>query len=366
MIQVATTAELNALLSVNSPVAIGVSGGKDSCAVAFATSEYLDSIGHSGPRILIHSDLGRTEWKDSLPTCERLARALNLDLIVVRRKAGDMLARWQQRWRNSVARYVNLACVKLILPWSTPKMRFCTSELKTAIICSYLVKQYPGRTIFSVTGIRREESPRRKKKPVLKRQEKLCKPARIKKGIFATDGFDWHPIIEWSKQDVFAYLEAKDFRVHEAYRIFGSSRVSCAYCIMSTQQDLRAAASCEDNHELYRLMVALEIESAFSFQSDHWLGDVAPYLLTAEMREQLQEAKIRSRRREAAEARIPKHMLYVDGWPIAVPTMDEAALLCEVRQVVAAATGIEIKYVTPETVIARYEELMAVKAKKAA
>lgn len=366
MIHIATTEEMNALLSTNGPVAIGISGGKDSCAVSFATYDYLDSIGHSGPRILIHSDLGRTEWKDSLPTCERLARTLDLDLVVVRRKAGDMLARWQQRWRNNVARYINLKCVKMILPWSTPKMRFCTSEMKTAIICSYLASAYVGRTILSVTGIRRDEGPGRKKKPVLKTQKKLWKAGRLKKGIAPTFGYDWHPIIEWKKPDVFAYLAAKNFRVHEAYRIYGSSRVSCAYCMMATLKDLRAAASCEDNHELYRLMVALEIESTFSFQSGQWLGDVAPHLLTPELREQLEEAKIRALRREAVEARIPKHMLYVKGWPIAVPTLAEAELLCEVRQEVAAATRIKVKYATPNEVIARYEELMAIKEKKVA
>jgi hypothetical protein len=47
---------------------------------------YLDAIGHHGPRVLIHSDLGQVEWKDSLPTCERLAARLGLELIVVRRQ----------------------------------------------------------------------------------------------------------------------------------------------------------------------------------------------------------------------------------------------------------------------------------------
>lgn len=45
-------------LAVNAPVAIGVSGGKDSCALAFAVVEHLDTIGHAGPRLLVHADLG--------------------------------------------------------------------------------------------------------------------------------------------------------------------------------------------------------------------------------------------------------------------------------------------------------------------
>jgi hypothetical protein len=52
-----------------------------------------------------------------------------------------MLALWQGRWANNLTRYRDLLCVKLILPWSTPSMRFCTSELKTAVIASALKKR---------------------------------------------------------------------------------------------------------------------------------------------------------------------------------------------------------------------------------
>src|SRR4051794_22947850 len=114
--RVATTPLVDDLLGRNRPVAIGVSGGKDSSAVAFATVEHLDRIGHAGPRILIHADLGVTEWADSLPNCERLADRLGLPLQVVRRPQGDMMDRWEQRWRDNVARWESLSCVKLILP----------------------------------------------------------------------------------------------------------------------------------------------------------------------------------------------------------------------------------------------------------
>lgn len=121
--QVSTTDEVDAMLAAGAVVAIGVSGGKDSQATAIRLARHLDDIGHSGTRVLIHSDLGRVEWKDSLPVCERLAKRLGMKLIVVRRSAGDMMDRWLTRWENNVSRYANLECVKLILPWSTPSMR---------------------------------------------------------------------------------------------------------------------------------------------------------------------------------------------------------------------------------------------------
>jgi 3'-phosphoadenosine 5'-phosphosulfate sulfotransferase (PAPS reductase)/FAD synthetase len=171
----AITPEVVAMLQTGCAVAIGVSGGKDSMACALGTTAYLDDIGHQGPRVLVHSDLGVIEWTDSLPACQRLAEHLGLELIVVRRTAGDMLTRWQQRWKANVLRYRELSCVRLILPWSTPAMRFCTSELKLAPIASALRKRFPHHAILNVSGIRREESSKRSRMPVSETDRRLSR-----------------------------------------------------------------------------------------------------------------------------------------------------------------------------------------------
>ncbi len=353
--QVWADVAVHVMLKGNAPVAIGVSGGKDSCALAFATVKHLDEIGHTGPRILIHSDLGRVEWKESLPVCERLAARLGLELVVVRREAGDMMDRWLGRWSNNVARYTDLSCVKVILPWSTPTMRFCTSELKTAIICRDMVRRFPGRVIISASGIRRAESTKRAQAPIAKEQPKLKNHGR------STTGVDWHPIIDWSTPAVFEFLADVGFDLHEAYTHFGMSRVSCAFCIMSNASDLAASTTCPDNAAIYREMVDLEIASTFAFQGSTWLGDVAPRLLTDIQRAALAAAKERGARREKAEARIPKHLLYTKGWPTVMPTLDEARMLCEVRTEVAETLGLVVACTTPDAVLARYRELMDAK-----
>jgi 3'-phosphoadenosine 5'-phosphosulfate sulfotransferase (PAPS reductase)/FAD synthetase len=243
--------------------------------------------------------------------------------------------------------------VKLILPWSTASMRFCTSELKTSIICRALVQRFPGQTILSATGIRRQESPHRSKAPVAKQQPKLASASRH------TQGLDWHPILDWTAQQVFAYLEEKDIPLHEAYTQYGSSRVSCCFCILSSQNDLAAAAKAVDNQAVYRELVSLETASTFPFQQTRWLGDIAPHWLTRELREAVIVAKAGARRREAAEAEIPHHLLYTEGWPRTVPTAAEASLLCDVRREVASAVGIEVGYTAPLEVIRRYEELLS-------
>ncbi len=359
---IATEPGIDALLRANMPVAIGVSGGKDSTAAAWATIRHLDSIGHTGPRILIHSDLGRVEWHDSLPTCQRLADRMGLELVVVRRTSGDMMDRWLSRWDANVDRYQNLSCVKLILPWSTPAMRFCTSELKTAIICRELVRRFPGKTIISVTGIRREESASRAKMPVVKVENKLTSLTHL------TMGLAWNPIIDWKlDEEVWPLHQEYDLPIHEAYTTYGASRVSCCFCIMSAADDILAGLSDERNHDLFREMVDLEICSTFSFQTK-WLADLAgpayAHLLSNQTWEQLAAAKQAAVVREAAEAQIPKHLLYTKGWPTCVPTLDEADLLADVRRIVSNAVGIEINYVDRVSIIKRYETLMSLKPKQ--
>lgn len=353
---VATTPEIEALLAKDAVVAVGVSGGKDSEALAIAIDDHLQRIGHTGPKTLIHADLGRVEWRASGPKCEELAKALGWDLIVVRRKAGDMMDRWLVRWENNKARYLDLSCVQLILPWSTPSMRFCTSELKTAVIRSELKKKFPKHNIINATGIRRQESSNRAKMPVAKHE-----PQSARKGY---DAYVWNAIIDWSVDQVFAAIAGRGLEPHEAYTRYGMTRVSCVMCIMSSASDLYQATTCPDNHAIYREMVELEIDSAFAFQSNKWLGDVRPDLLNSEVTDRLAIAKRTSARRKVLEAGIPKHLLYAAGWPTCMPTVQEAELLAEIRLEVAAGIGLNIKHTTASSIIERYEELTALKLAK--
>lgn len=349
--QISSTPAIDQHLAAGAPVAFGVSGGKDSTALVLAGNEYLDSVGHSGPRVLIHSDLGRVEWEESLPQCERLAEKVGLELLVVRRASGGMMERWLTRWANNVARYANLECVKLILPWSTASMRFCTSELKTAIICRELVTRFPNSTIISAAGIRADESPNRAKAAISRPQNKLTSAAHN------TTGLDWLPIHAWTLDDVWAIHDRYNFPRHTAYHT--NSRVSCKFCILGSQADLRGTTLHAESHDLYREQVGLEIESTFSFQDGHWLGDIAPQLLDERARRGLASAKKRAASREAAEAHIPPHLLYTKGWPTCMPDRAEAALLANIRREVADAVGLAINYTRPDELRARYAELMA-------
>ncbi len=352
---VSLTPEVEFMLASDCAVAVGISGGKDSVACALAVAHHLDAVGHRGPRLLIHSDLGELiEWADSIRSCERLAVRLGWELVVVRRAAGDMIARWQKRWAANVARYANLECVKLILPWSTPQMRFCTSELKTAVISSELRRRFKNLPILSVTGIRRQESSNRSRMPVYAASTKLTRKNLA--------GGTWNAIIDYRLADVFTEIDEAGLQLHEAYTRYKSSRVSCCFCIMSSEADLQAAARAEENHAAYRLLVELEAVSGFGFQGNRWLADVSPHLLSLELRNRIVRAKEVARLRREAEDAIHVDLLYVKGWPKAVPTRTDAELLARVRRRVSELMGIKVGYVDADSIIHRYEELMLAKA----
>jgi 3'-phosphoadenosine 5'-phosphosulfate sulfotransferase (PAPS reductase)/FAD synthetase len=354
--QVCLSPEVQDVLDRDAVVAIGVSGGKDSDACAIAVATHLDRIRHKGPRLLVHSDLGRIEWKDSLPNCERLAHRLGWELLVVQRQAGDMLDRWEARWRNSVSRYESLSCVKVILPWSTPSMRFCTSEMKTHLIASALRKRFPTGEILNVTGIRRQESKNRSRMPVWAPNPELTRKGGA--------GMTWNAIIDWPVQDVVYAIHDAQLSLHEAYTRYGVSRVSCCFCIMSSEADLIASALCVDNHEPYIRMVELEAKSSFAFQGNRWLSDVAPHILPASLRSQVLRAKSIAAQRQILEANIPNHLLYTSGWPTCIPTQEEAELLARVRRQVSTLLGFNSECLDAAAVRDRYASLLALKEAK--
>ena len=351
---IATVPEIDALLAADAPVAIGVSGGKDSQAATIRTIAHLDAIGHRGPRILIHSDLQEVEWHESLPVCRRLSDRFGIELVVVARKAGGLMQRWERRWELSAQRYAAMETVTLVPCWSTPSMRFCTSELKTHVIIAELKRRFPGQVVVNVTGVRREESLARSKGAIAD----ATAEGRV---------WNWRPISDWTEAQVFASIHASGLVPHQAYGEFGMSRVSCRFCIMSSLPDLRAAAAVPESHDLYRRMVALEVASTFAFQGARWLGDIAPDLLSEEARVAFASAKERAARRAAAEATISRDLLYVKGWPTFVPSVEQAELLAGVRRQVTEIVGLDnVGFLDAASLRDRYAELIALRDAKLA
>ena len=186
----------------------------------------------------------------------------------------------------------------------------------------------------------------------------MCTPQqRLVRKRAGTSGWDWHPILDWSHAEVFAFLRERKQPLHVAYTVYACSRVSCRFCVLSSGADLAAASRCESNQNVYRRLVALEAESSFSFQPGRWLGDVAPHLLSADLARRFARAKDVARQREELERQIPDDLLLSKGVPGRLPTRHEAELLASIRREVSALLGFDYK--SPEEVLVRYGQLLS-------
>lgn len=342
--------------------AFSLSGGKDSTASCFAAMALLDRLGHPRDRrIAIHADLGRAEWRSTPATVAAIAERLGLPLTVVRRKAGDMVDRWEQRFASSKARYEALSIYHLIGPWSSASLRFCTSELKAQVIGPELARRFRGETIVSVIGLRRAESAARCNTPISRPDDRFASPGNAA----GTRMLTWHPLIDWSVDDVFACHDRYRLPLHEAYRCHGSSRLSCAFCVLASGADLAVATHSDGNLDLYRHLVSMEAMSTFSFQPGRWLADVAPRLLPPSLDRDVARAKLDAAERRAIEGSMPPGLRFVKGWPPRLPSMTEAGLIAAAREPLLLRHGLENRYPEAHAVRRRFAELLDAKATKA-
>jgi 3'-phosphoadenosine 5'-phosphosulfate sulfotransferase (PAPS reductase)/FAD synthetase len=336
-----------------------LSGGKDSTASAHAAIALLDAFGHPRDRrIAIHADLGRAEWRSTPATVSAIADRLGLSLLVVRRTAGDMVARWEQRFLAGKRRYEALETYNLIGPWSSASLRFCTSELKVQVIGPELVRRYRGETIVSVLGLRREESPSRRATPISREDERFAKPGNEA----GTRMLTWYPAVDWSTCDVFALHERHGLPLHEAYARYQATRLSCAFCVLASSHDLNAAAAAPENGDLYRHLVSLEACSTFSFQPRRWLADVAPTLLSSALVRDIARARTWADERRSLEAAMPTALRFVKGWPPRMPTREEAGTIARCRAPILAHHGLGDHFPDADAVLSRFAELLASRA----
>jgi len=338
-----------------------LSGGKDSTACAQAATAMLDQLGHPrARRIAIHADLGRAEWRSTLATVAAIAERLGQPLVVVRRSAGDMVARWEQRFANGCRRYEDLELYHLIGPWSSASLRFCTSELKVQVIGPELARRYRGETIVSVLGLRRAESAARRDTPISRLDPRFAKPGN-KAG---TRMISWHPLADWSADDVFACHDRHGLPLHEAYRCHGATRLSCAFCVLASGADLAAATHAAGNLELYRHLVAMEASSTFSFQPGRWLADVAPHLLAPSLIRDIVMAKRDAAERREIEAAMPPGLRFVKGWPPRLPTIEEAGRIALARAQLLELHGLHNHFPNAHAVRQRFAELLDASASR--
>lgn len=297
--QIATTPELEKLAKEGAWFVFSVSGGKDSGAALHAGNAWLDKMGHPRTRRLaLHADLQRAEWPETLDTVRRVADHVGIRCdTTVQNK--DLVWRFEDRWRRCLLRYTELETIALPTPWSSSSSLFCRSEQKEVSLSRYKAKLAGTMPVVGVTGLRRQESARRA-------GIEICSNDGAMQRRNNRYGLLWNPIAEWSAQEVFDYHAAHGIPLHRAYSL-GATRLSCAYCVLASRNDLTVAYTSGENLPTYRAYVSLEIRSAFSFQPSSWLSDLAADDQTD--RQALALAKEIASERRALQAELPTTLL---------------------------------------------------------
>lgn len=251
--------EITEFVAKDAVLAISISGGKDSQALLKSVMDWYRAEGLSNKIFAIHADLGRAEWEQTPAFVEKLCKDLDVELVVVRSKKGDLQAQIE-------ARRVQLEGQnKPHFP--SALVRSCTSNSKTIPINEYL-KQFDK--VISIEGICWHESKAREKKERVYKRETMKKKA-----------LTWNAIIDYSIDDVWAtynqttetYKEAQRlyrltnevptwWNFHPAYAM-GNQRLSCSICILGSKNDVQNGI--KHNPEYAGFLAQQEKISGFSF-----------------------------------------------------------------------------------------------------
>jgi len=340
--QAEMTPEVEGLLRQGAWAVWSVSGGKDSSAAMASTIRLLDEMGHPRDRRLaLHADLGRSEWRSTHAHAQLVCDRLGVPLEVVRHRTHDMISRWCRRGDLGIVRYRNFDTIALFGPWSGSGLLFCRSELKAKILDDR--KAMLDGPVVSIVGLRRQESVKR-------RSTKTSAIDRTLSDRLGMQAVTWNAIAGWTTDEVFAYHDENDIPLHEAYGL-GSTRLSCAFCVLGSLNDLFVSSQAEQNQELYRLQVEMEARYAFSFQPSRWLGDVAPDLLDQRLTDALGRAKEKAFLRRSIETDIPETMKFRKNEIPLLPDMKTAARMAEVRRQVSELHGIDAGHLDARKVI---------------
>jgi phosphoadenosine phosphosulfate reductase len=94
--------------------------------------------------------------------------------------------------------------------------------------CCELLKEYSGAGKFLITGIRAQESSRRKARKIVELDTPET-PRPLHKSFI-------HPIFGWTEADVWAYIHAHNLPYCDLYDIPGWTRIGCIMCPMQSWQ----------------------------------------------------------------------------------------------------------------------------------
>lgn len=234
-------------------VFVSHSGGKDSQAMYHEVCRQVpaDQI------VVVHADLGEVEWTG---VQDHIRATISHELNVVRAQwadgtVKDLLGMVERRFETRPD----------APSWPSSAYRQCTSDLKRNPIQKFIRAEMKRRNVYlaiNAMGLRAEESSARAKRSTWSLNAALSKAGR--------EVFDWNPIHGWSTAQVFEFIEANGQEAFWAYAD-GNERLSCVFCIMGCQGDLRHGAKVRP--ELAGKYVELERRTGYGlFGKDNTLA----------------------------------------------------------------------------------------------
>lgn len=252
---------VRALIDAGALFVVSDSGGKDSQAQGIL----LARIVPRAQLLFIHATLPGAEWPGTLEQAEGHARAARAPFVVARAQK-TFLGMVDGRFRDRPT----------APSWPSAAYRQCTSDLKRGPIQSAIL-EYAERNGFRIivdcAGLRALESPLRARQPVWGIEEGRTIADRVFKSGTRV-GRLWLrylPIHHMTRRQVFETIAAAGQHPHPAY-LAGNERLSCIFCIMGSNADLRRGAVY--NPEVYEDFVRREETTGWAFREGQRLPEI--------------------------------------------------------------------------------------------
>lgn len=223
------TEQIQALVNRGALFVVNHSGGKDSQAMLIK----IRALVPASQILVIHADLPGVEWKGTEEHARITSAGLEFRTVRATKTFFEMVDSRQN--------------------WPSSQYRQCTSDLKRGPIEKgirhFIKEKNLSGLVVNCMGVRAQESTARSKQVPFKKNEGNSKAGR--------EWYDWLPIFLMRVEEVLATVSEAGQELHPAYSK-GMTRLSCAFCIMSSKSDLQISA--RENPELFQKILAKERE----------------------------------------------------------------------------------------------------------
>lgn len=225
--------EIKNLIDLGYLFVINDSGGKDSQAMKIKLAQNIPKK----QLVIIHSHLPEVEWPGTKEHIEKYSMGIPVHFTQAKKTFFEMVEHRKK--------------------FPSPSTRQCTSDLKRGPIQKFInnyAKENNFYGIVNCMGLRAEESSARAKKISFRHRPDLSSKLR--------NQYEWLPIHDMNINQVWNTIILAGQQPHWAYSK-GMNRLSCCFCIMSSDKDLKTAS--ELMPDLYNRYVETEKRLGFTF-----------------------------------------------------------------------------------------------------